>query len=112
MAQQNVDIFQNAVEEDSGYTSSDASATMPSLMSNSGSESEETPRPNDQHVRWNQQMESEVNNGRFSNRINMARQLERFRLPRQVPNFTGTSRTEAGIDTTTEPKEPSTEPKE
>ncbi|KNC85402.1 hypothetical protein SARC_02401 [Sphaeroforma arctica JP610] len=115
MAQRNVDIFQNlpAVEEDSGYTSSDASATIPSLMSNSGSEAEETPRPNDQHVRWDQQRESEVNNRRFRlNRISMARQLERFRLPRQVPNFTWTSRTEAGINTTTEPKEPKIEPKE
>ncbi|KNC86556.1 hypothetical protein SARC_01329 [Sphaeroforma arctica JP610] len=56
------DIFQNlpAEEEDSGYTSSDASATMPSLVSNSGSEADETSRPNDQQVRWDQQRESEM----------------------------------------------------
>ncbi|KNC80860.1 hypothetical protein SARC_06787, partial [Sphaeroforma arctica JP610] len=101
-----------AVEDDSGYTSSDASATMPSLMSSSGSEEEETPRPNDQHDRWNQQKESEGNNGRFRlNRISMARQLERFRLPRQVSNFTVAPRTEANNDTTTKPKKPTTEPK-
>ncbi|KNC80523.1 hypothetical protein SARC_07116 [Sphaeroforma arctica JP610] len=114
MARQNDEIFHNlhAVEDDSGYTSSDASATLPSLMSSSGSEKEETPRPNDQHDRWNQQKESEVNNGRFRlNRISMARQLERFRLPRQVSNFTVAPRTEANNDTTTELKEPTTEPK-
>ncbi|KNC78367.1 hypothetical protein SARC_09201 [Sphaeroforma arctica JP610] len=47
MSQQNDEIFQNLPneEEDSGFTSSDASATMPSLMSNRSSEAEEESRP-------------------------------------------------------------------
>ncbi|KNC80680.1 hypothetical protein SARC_06969 [Sphaeroforma arctica JP610] len=112
MARQNDGIFQNppAVEDDSGYTSSDASATMPSLMSNSNSEEEETPRLSDQHVRLDQQREYKANNGRFRlNRISMARQLERFRLR---PNLTGTSRSKTDFDATTAPKEPTNEPKE
>ncbi|KNC87530.1 hypothetical protein SARC_00354 [Sphaeroforma arctica JP610] len=112
MALQNDGIFHNphAVEDDSGYASSDASATMPSLMSNSNSEEEETPRLSDQHVRWDQQRESEATNGRFRlNRTSMAKQLERFRLR---PNLTETSRSKTDFDTTTAPKEPTNEPKE
>ncbi|KNC79355.1 hypothetical protein SARC_08247 [Sphaeroforma arctica JP610] len=83
---------------------------MPSLMSNSNSEEEETPRLGDQHVRWDQQRESEANKGRFRlNRISMARQLERFRLR---PNLIGTSRSKTDFDTTTEPNEPTNVPKE
>ncbi|KNC81393.1 hypothetical protein SARC_06280 [Sphaeroforma arctica JP610] len=83
MSQQNDEVFRNMPieEEDSGFSSSNASATIPSFISDSSSEAEEESRPDSRNARWEPARSSEVNNNRFRiNRNDMARHLERFRL--------------------------------
>ncbi|KNC83139.1 hypothetical protein SARC_04590 [Sphaeroforma arctica JP610] len=81
MSYQNDEIIQNLPNEgDIGFSSSDASNTMPPLSSSS--EAEEDLRPEDHgNGRGELPTIDEVEERRFRiNRYNMARHLERFRL--------------------------------
>ncbi|KNC76433.1 hypothetical protein SARC_11067 [Sphaeroforma arctica JP610] len=98
MSQQNDDIYQNlpVKEENIGYSSNEASVTMPPFLSNSSSEVEGESRANSQNDRWEPPRSSEVNRSSFRiNRINMARHIERFRLSMRLTNDIWTTRTKA-----------------
>ncbi|KNC78742.1 hypothetical protein SARC_08837 [Sphaeroforma arctica JP610] len=112
MSHQNDEIFRNLPTEegDSGFSSSEASDTMPTLMSASSSEAEEDLRQENQgNDRGEPPTIDEVKERRFRiNRREMARHLERFRLTGRRTNNVWTTRTkiESSESSETE-KEPS-----
>ncbi|KNC80935.1 hypothetical protein SARC_06723 [Sphaeroforma arctica JP610] len=106
MSYQNDEIFQTFPNEegDSGFSSSDASVTMPPLMSTSSSEAEEDLRPEDYgNGQGEPPTNDKVEERRFRiNRYDMARHLKRFRLSGRRTNDVWTTSTKIESTNTSE----------